>query len=273
METILVPTDFSPAADNAANYAVELAKFFDTKLVLLNAYSMPPVNYEAGFSVEILTVLQEAAIKQLETLKKQLLLKNEYLTIVCETEMGIPYDVIQSTAKKYNADLIVMGIVGEAGKLKEHVIGSSAVQVARHLKIPTFIIPENVKYHRIHHISFACDMEKTEETELVYTAKYFSKMFDAELEVVNVEKPEEEVTNEKAKTSVFIERKLDTIKHKTVYITENNITKGLENYFHIHPTDVIMLNPKKHNIFHNLFTESVTKELAFHIHQAILAIH
>lgn len=273
METILIPTDFSPAASSATNYAVELAKFFETKLVLVNAYLMPPVNYEAGFSVEMLTVLQEAAVKQLETLKKELLLKNEHLSIECATEMGAPYDVIESMSKKYNADLIVMGIVGEAGKLKEHLIGSSAVQVARHLEIPTFIIPENIIYHRIQHISFACDMEKTEETELVYVAKYFSKMFDAELEVVNVEKPEEEVSTEKAKTSVFMERKLDTVKHKTVYITENNIAKGLENYFHTHPTDVIMVNPKKHNIFHNLFAESVTKELVFHIHQPILAIH
>ncbi len=273
METILVPTDFSPSANNATDYAVELAKFFDAKLILTNAYSMPPVNYEAGFSVEIVTALQETAVKQLENLKKQLLLKNEHLTIECEVEMGTPYDVIQSTTKKYNADLIVMGIVGEAGKLKEHLIGSSAVKVARHLEIPTFIIPENVKYHRIHHISFACDMEKTEETVLVYIAKYFSKMFDADLEVVNVEKPEEEISEDKAKTSVFMERKLDTVKHKTVYVTGNNVAKDLESYFQTHPTDVIMLNPKKHNIFHNLFTESVTKELAFHAQQPILAIH
>jgi len=273
METILVATDFSPAANNATDYAVEFAKFFGTKLVLVNAYSMPPVNYEAGFSVEILTVLQESAVKQLENLKKELLLKNENMTIECETEMGSPYDVIQSVAKKYKVDLIVMGIVGEAGKLKEHLIGSSAVQVARRMEIPTFIIPENVKYHPIHHISFACDMEKTEETGLVYIAKYFSKMFEAELEVVNIEKPEEEVSSEKAKTSVFVERKLDTINHKTVYVTENNVARGLENYFQTHPTDLIMLNPKKHNIFHNLFTESVTKELVFHARQPILAIH
>ncbi len=273
METILVPTDFSPAANNATDYAVELAKFFDAKLVLVNAYTIPPVNYEAGFSVEIVTALQKGSAEQLQTLKKQLLTKNESLTVECEEEMGSPFDVIQSAVKKYNADLIVMGIVGEAGKLKEHIIGSTAVNVARQIEIPAFIIPEKVKYSRIHKISFACDMEKTEETILVYVVKYFSKMFDAELELVNVEKPNVEVSYEKAKTSVFMERKLDTVKHKTVYITENEVAKGLQTYFETHPTDVIMLNPKKHTIFHNLFNESVTKELAFHVHKPILTIH
>ena len=33
MDTILVPTDFSPSATNAVNYAVELAKFFDAKQI------------------------------------------------------------------------------------------------------------------------------------------------------------------------------------------------------------------------------------------------
>ncbi|MBI3519965.1 MAG: universal stress protein [Bacteroidetes bacterium] len=273
METILVPTDFSPAADNAADYAVELAKYFDARIILVNAYALPPASYEVGFSVEIISAMQKGSAEQLSALKQQLLSKNKYLTIECETEIGAPYDVIEDASKKYNADLIVMGIVGKAGKLKEHLIGSSAVSVARHIEIPTFIIPENVKYNRIHKISFACDMEKTEETDLIYIAKYFSKMFDAELEIVNVEKPQEEISYEKAETSVCIERKLDTINHKTVYVTENEVAKGLENYFNEHTTDVVMLNPKKHNIFHNLFKESVTKELSFHLRKPLLAIH
>lgn len=273
METILVPTDFSAPANNATDYAVELAKFFDTRLVLINAYTIPPAGYEAGFSVEILNALQKGAMQQLESLKKQLLLKNPDLTIELDTEMGVPYDVIKIATDKYKADLIVMGIVGNAGKIKEHIIGSTAVHVARKLEVPAFIIPENVKYHRIHHISFACDMQKIEKTMLVYMAKYFSQMFDADLEIVNVEKPKEETSYDKSNTSVFIEKKLETVQHKTVYITENNTGKALEEYFKNHPTDIIMLNPKKHNIFHNLFNESITKELAFHAGHPILTIH
>lgn len=249
METILVPTDFSPAAENAANYAAELAKFFDAKMTLINAYSMPPVNYEAGFAVELLSAVQEGSKKQLEDLKKQLLAKNPYLNIECVSSMGFPVDVINGVVQSSGADLIVMGITGEAGKIKEHVIGSSAVKVARSSEVPTFIIPENVKYHRIRHISFACDMDKTEETVLVYIAKYFSKMFDADLEIVNVERPQDEVSAAKANTSVFIEKKLETINHKTVFVTESKVAKGLEEYFKGYPTDVIMVNPKKHNVF------------------------
>ena len=68
MDTILVPTDFSAPANNAVNYAVELAKFFDAKLVLVNAYAIPPASYEVGISIEIISAMREQAEKQLEEL-------------------------------------------------------------------------------------------------------------------------------------------------------------------------------------------------------------
>jgi nucleotide-binding universal stress UspA family protein len=187
METILVPTDFSPAANNATDYAVELAKFFNAKLILVTAYPIPSQNFDTMF--------------------------------------------------------------------------------------PTLIIPEKVTYHPIRRISFACDMEKTEETALISIAKYFSKIFKAELEIVNIERPEEEVSYEKSRTSVFIEKKLEGTSHKIIYVTENNVAKGLEDYYDSHLSDIIIVSPKKHTFFHHLFKENITNELAFNEHIPILAIH
>ena len=274
MERIIVPTDFSPAANNAANYAAELAKYFSASLVLVNAYPFPPANYEMGFSLPMVSALKDSADERLQLLKNELCKNHNWdFDIECVAEMGSPYDVIESVAREKNGDLIVMGIVGEAGIIKQHLIGSTAIKVAKGLSIPTFIIPEKAHYHRLHKISFACDLDKTETTELVYAVKYFSKVFDAELEIVNVEKPEEEVSLEKSKNSVFVEKKLESVNHRTVYITGKDVGHELEDYFDLHPTDAVMLNPRKHNVFYNLFHESVTKELVFHMHLPILAIH
>jgi len=274
METILVPTDFSPAAKGAAEYALEFAEFFDAKLILVNAFSIPMANTDTMFPLDVVMPLQNVAAKNLETLKSELLLQSEKnIDIECEAEMGSAYDVIDFISKKYDVDLIVMGITSEAGIIKEHLIGSSAVKVARNIEIPTFIIPEGVKYHPIRHISFACDMEKTGQISLINIVKSFCKMFEAELEIVNVEGLEEEVSYEKARTSVYIEKKLEEIKHKIVYVSENKVGKGIEDYLESMPTDILVVNPKKHNIFHTLFKENITNELAFHVHVPILAIH
>ena len=171
------------------------------------------------------------------------------------------------------ADLIVIGIEEGAGNIKEHIIGSTAIEVARKQNVPTFIIPEKAKYHRIHKISFACDLKKIEETNLVYISKFFSKIFDAELEIVNVVDEHEEITEEKAATYLFMKDKLKTVKHKTLTITGHDVKVELTDYFKSHPTDIIMINPKKHNLFYFMLSHSITNKLAFHTTIPILSIH
>ena len=273
MEIIIVPTDFSSAAQNATEYAVELAKYFDSKLVLVNAFYTPMATTDTMFPLDVIMPLQNIALKNLEGLKSELLFKNKNLDIECLAEIGYTYDVITFVSQKYNADLIVMGITSEPGIIKEHFISSSAVKVARNIEIPTFIIPERVKYRPIQHISYACDMERTGQISLINIVKSFCKMFNAELEIVNVEGLEEEISYEKARTSVYIEQKLEEVKHKIVYVTENKVSKGIEDYLESMPTDLLIINPQKHNIFHTLFKENVTNELAFHVYVPILAIH
>ncbi len=275
METIIVPTDFSATADNAAEYALELANFLNGRIILVNAYHpYLPANYQAGFSPDLIEIQKGSVLEKLKKLKKDLLSKHgRNFDIECVAEMGFSFDVINLVAKRENADLIVMGITGEAGKVKRHMIGSTTLDVARNQELPVFIVPENVKFFPIKKISFACDLEKTEQTNLIYTAKSFCKVFGAELEIVNVDKQKKAVSLEKVVTNYFIEQNLQNIKHQTVRIGGNNVTHELEDYFESHQTDLIMLNPKKHNLFYSMFNYSITKELAFHSKLPLLTIH
>lgn len=273
MKTIIAPTDFSPSANNAVDYAVELAKLFSARIVLVNAFPIPESHYEMGGSFELMSTLKDVSMENLNQLKEKIQMTNPDIVIDCVSDMGHPYGVIDTVAVQKKADLIVMGIVGEAGIMKERLMGSTAIEIARNQEVPTFIIPENVKYHEVSRISFACDLKKTEKTDLIYVAKYFAEQFHAELEIVNVDNPDEEVTFDKAVTNLFIERKLENIKHDTMHISGKKVDKELEDYFDSHETDVVLVNPRKHNIFYYLFNKSITKELAFHSHKPILAIH
>src|ERR1700757_1772071 len=131
MKTILAPTDFSEASNNSIHYAVELAKYFNANLVLVNASPIPTGSYESTAPIEIITALHQGSKDGLVNCKKQIQEKNANIRIDCYSEMGDPYDVIVNASKEYHADLIVIGIVGGAGKIKEHIIGSTAVKVAQ----------------------------------------------------------------------------------------------------------------------------------------------
>jgi len=273
MKTILLATDFSKTANNACDYAIELAKYFDANLILVNAYNYTFTQHESALSFNEFVERDREANKALADLKEKIFKKNSRIPhIECYAHAGNAFDVIQSAADKFNAELVVIGITGSAGKLKEHVVGSTALAVARNLDINTIIIPEDVRYHRIHKVSFACDLENIEEGDLVYAAKYFSKIFDARLEIINVEKFDVKTQIYKSQPLSFLNKNLETVDHNTITIENNDPATALENYFRTHDTDILMVNPKKHNVFYNLF-HSVTKKLVFHSKQPLLIIH
>jgi len=271
METIVVPTDFSAAARNAALYAMELAHYFNARLVLLHAYPMPATTYEI-LPPDMYSALRDSAELSLRGLKEELLQKTRHqVEVRCISDMGGAYPVIEAQVKKQQAGIVVMGITGEAGPVKEHLLGSTSLKAARNLKVPVFIIPENVSYRKIQRLSFACDLEKTNETNFIYVLKYFSLLFGAGIELVHVSEPDTVLTEAETAMSDYIHKKLRTVPHESVFIQSSNTAAGLEAYFNGHPTDVIIVNPKTHSIFHSLF--GITRKLAFHSSYPILAIH
>lgn len=274
MDTILAATDFSDSGTNAVNYAIELAKYFGAKLVLVNSYPMPYSSFETGgMPAEMISIMQDASIGGLNNLKHKIEQEHKHnFNITCYSEMGFADNVIIEIANKVQADLIVMGIVGDGETSKMHLIGSTAIKVARSSTIPTFIIPNTISYHPIKNISFACNLDKTEESDLIYLNKLFGKMFNAQLEIIHVEEPNEDLTTKKAFTYSVIEEKLNTIPHKSVFISSKKAGEALENYFKDHTTDLIIINPRKHDLFHNLFSHSVSKELAFHCKYPLLCV-
>lgn len=275
METIIVPTDFSNASINAFEYALELSKVLSGRIILLNAYHpLLPPGYDSHYDQDPSAVQKESVMARLEQLKKNIFKKHgRAYDVECRAEMGFSYDVIDSAAKREVADIIVMGIVGEAGPIKKHVIGSTALDVARNQSTPVFIVPECAAYRRIEKISFACDFERTEETTLIYQVQSFAKLFEAELEIVNVSSFWNSLTLAKAVTNYFVERDLRNVKHQTVHIDGENVSHELENYFNENATDLIILNPRRHNLFYQLFNYSITKEMAFRSKVPVLTIH
>ncbi|PBQ33708.1 hypothetical protein CNR22_18620 [Sphingobacteriaceae bacterium] len=273
MKTILVGTDFSSPAKNAVYYAAELAKFFSAKLVLVNAVPMPLGGYDTGAPLEVMADLMENSKTLLKSLKQELIRKDYSADIAVVSEIGNAFTVMKDVAASHSADMLVMGMVGEGGFLKQHLIGSFALRAARELTLPLFIVPETAEYRRIHHICFACDMDKIKESTVLYTAKYFATAFDAEIELVTVEKKDMALVSSKDEPYTFLEQRLENTKHKTVYIKDNNVARALDYYLKFHTTDLVMVNPKKHTFFETLFEESVTRKLAFSVQVPLLIVH
>ena len=144
METILVPTDFSDDAQSALEAAVDLAKKFGSRIVLMHAYhiDLPWVSPAFGGDVVLpqrfFLDLREQVTGQVERLAAELAEKEgiEVAGIAVDLPPGMG---IVEEAERLSVDLIVMGTRGLTG-IKHVALGSTAERVVRKAGCPVLTV-------------------------------------------------------------------------------------------------------------------------------------
>ena len=135
MMTIIVPTDFSQVANNAARYATQMISGqYDTKLVLFHVYDKPSEAEEANNLLQKLREeLQTNTIANVETRAE---------------EGGDIIDHLERMGRHLGADLIVMGITGKS-RLEKVFLGSNTLKMVERNICPVLIIPPSAYQREI----------------------------------------------------------------------------------------------------------------------------
>lgn len=148
LERILFATDFSPYADEARQYACELADRFHAELHVLSVIddiylAVPDFGMGLAFPAFVENLPARREKMELETMK---LLSDQMSSdfeknnrVVIATRFGSPFLEIIRYAREHFIDMIVMGTHGRTG-LKHMVIGSIAEKVVRKAGCPVLTI-------------------------------------------------------------------------------------------------------------------------------------
>lgn len=145
---ILVPVDFSPCSDEAFRVALDLAKTYQAKLLLLHVIDMSAL---AAFNqLGLLAVPSDASgqkrrLRHHARLNVRRLLESEAAKGVAVTRIvleGGPFVEIAKTARLEKVDLVVMGSYGgRSGNVDKIFFGSTAEKVVRTAGCPVLTVP------------------------------------------------------------------------------------------------------------------------------------
>jgi nucleotide-binding universal stress UspA family protein len=141
---ILVPIDGSPASNLGLNEAIKLAKDQGAKLRLFHLVdeyvavsSMDGVTLDTGDLLDALRQTGKKIVAKGEAQARRHGLTPE--SVMLESFGGRAADFIVQQAKKWGADLIVLGTHGRRG-VKRLVMGSDAEQVIRTTPVPVLLV-------------------------------------------------------------------------------------------------------------------------------------
>src|SRR5688572_24715542 len=97
MKTIIIPTDFSPAATNAMNYALDMAIATGSRVLLFHVYSVPISMTEVPVMLISVEDLEKNADNQIQALKKNVehILPGK-VQVDTETKLGDTIDELEN---------------------------------------------------------------------------------------------------------------------------------------------------------------------------------
>jgi nucleotide-binding universal stress UspA family protein len=270
IETILLPTDFSANAAHAGSYALQLAKQVGSKkIVVYHTYKTATEAEPMVYAQVVSEPFRKESLDHLNTFVEQLKAQaGDAIEIEAYQSHANLTVAINEVARLSSAQLIVMGISG-GGKLKEAVVGSHSVTVAKEANIPVLIVPTEADYQIIKKVLLVSDLKEVEETTPVANIKLLLSSTHAQLNILHIGTADANSEAEKDKllsllagynTELFIENHSDFVASVDAFVAA-------------HAIDLVIVVPKKHGVFDGLFGTHHTKTLAFHSKVPLMAAH
>lgn len=269
-KTIIVATDFSLSAWNAACYAVDMAMAIKADILLVHIYSLP-----VAYSDIPLNITEEEihidAEKCISDLKGDLSRRaNNRIAIHTETRFGFFYDGLVSIGEKVQPFLIVLGSQGKTAA-ERILFGNHAVRAMRHLPWPSITVPPKARFDAIKKIGLACDFSDAVDKVTVGKLARIVKEFAASLHILYTSKTRE-FNPEVIFGSGLLQEWLKPIPTEMQFITSENIDEGILEFVETSHIDLLVIIPLHHDLLDRLTHKSHTKQFVLHSTVPVLAI-
>lgn len=271
MKTILIPTDFSPAAMNAAEYAIDMAKAINADIFLLNVYQIPYTYGEIPVPIDSEVMIQDVT-DELANIRDQLSKKTSgTIHIDAEVRSGTFFQILKEVCETIQPYAVIMGSQGSSAA-QRLLFGSNSVYAVKHLQWPVIAVPLGATFAAIKKIGLACDFDKVMDTIPLDEIKTLINDFNATLYVLNSGK-KDDFNPDLIFESHVLHGMLKPFKPNYFFITATDKDQGIVDFADNHLLDLLIVFPKKHDFVDRLIHTSHTKQLVLHCNVPVMSLH
>lgn len=256
MQRILIPTDFSPVADNALSHALEIAAQFGSELYLYHVFSLHKIDRHPDFSDE-----EQPLRKKLEKRMKLTRLKfadriaELGLTLHTIVEQDSVLAVFDRTVTKHKIDLIVMGSKGASG-FKKVIFGSMAATALQMAKVPVLVVPPEHSFS-LAQIVLAIDPHGVSARTLTPLQKLAGK-FGSKVTVLNVNTGSHAAATGQPQVAL---QEVET-QHREVPMTKS-VNESINDYIAGNQYGLLCMVRREKGFFESLFQKSFTQDQVY----------
>ena len=278
MKRILVPTDFSPTAEKALRFALDIASRAKGTVILYHVFVPERIKSTGTNSKQRIdnTQLEANILKRLQRLRKKVL--GDSMDIPVSTIVGRSplIDNILGFAENNHIDLIVMGTQGASG-LKKTIIGTVAARVVEKSDLPVLLIPAKYEIRELNHFVFATNYRDADKLALKLV-NAIAKLFEAEVTVVHFANAyNAELDKVKARDSFdsyafSLQREFNDSKIKFHLLETTSVVETMETLDSNFPYDIMAMVRRNKTFLEKFFVKSFTQNMVYLTKKPLLII-
>lgn len=266
MQKILIPTDFSPVADNALDYAIEIAAPFKSELYLYHVFTIHKVDYNWDFPEDEQPYKRKLE-KKMELTKLKFLDKitRKGLSIETIVEEGNISSIFKRKVAKHEINLIIMGSKGASG-LEKVIFGSVAAAALQKTTVPVLVVPPEHPFLPLEQIVLATDLHDVPPNVLSPLQKLASK-FGAKVIILHV--------NTGSGKDQIAEMDLTLEDVETTYQEvplSDSINESINEFIENNKCDLLCMIRREKVLLESIFQRSITKNQVYNSKTPLLVL-
>lgn len=271
MKKLLVATDFSPAALNAAEYASDMALAMGSQMLLLHVYQVPLSYTELPVTTVDVDFLERAQ-KCMNELREHLFGRSQQkLLIDTELRMGYFFEELNRVCESLDPYAVIIGTQGKTAA-ENLFFGGHAVHAMKHLEWPLITVPPNAKFAGIHKIGLACDFANVVETMPAAEIQKLVQDFTAELHILNTGKSSQ-YNPEEVQEAGWLQEMLNGIQPVYDFLSSDDTDQAILDFAAKNHIDLLIVIPKRHSLVDRFLHQSHTKQFVLHSPVPVMALH
>ena len=267
---ILLPTDFSPNANTAIKYAMNLFEKVECVFYILNAFEVGGSNLSSTMGkakdTRLYRAVKDESERNIETaIEAQISENKNQLHSFEGLSIGDSLvNAIGRTSIDKDIDYIVMGTKGSSA-IKEVFMGSNTVNIIQKIDFcPIIAVPGDYNFRLPNEIAFATNYEHIySKVELIPLIK-MAKLWDASIHIVHIDTGKEMLPHQKTAKNLLAER-FSKLEHHFEEVVGQSTISGAINAYTQEQNNIGMLAMINywHSFFEKLIKENVIKRVAF----------
>ncbi len=273
MKLLLVPTDFSPIADNAMKYAMDMAKATNSNLMLVNMYQIPISFSEVPLVTISLDELRKFSQNKLASVKHDIeTITGGEIHVYTESILGEVSYEIEKLCERLHPYAVIVGTRGVTG-IGKFFLGSNTQSIVEHVNTPVLVIPPGPTFKPFKKIGLATDMKAVIEHTPIKPIREIVNFFDADLHVLNVDYERRHFTSNTPEESLHMDMLLSGMNPVYDFIENKDVEEGLQEFAEKNNLDLLITLPKKQHFLEKILEKSITRDLIYHTNLPLMCIH